>query len=76
VLDGRGAGIPPNEFLKKMAEFEDGPMEAAVRWAVALDYSAKLMVQLQGLPTRPEHSSNSQRETISKEVLFCSYYLV
>ncbi len=34
-----------------MAEFEDGPMEAAVRWAVVLDDSAKLMVQLQGLPS-------------------------
>ncbi len=51
VLDGRGAGITPNQFLKKMAEFEDGPMEAVVRWAVVLDDSAKLMVQLQGLPS-------------------------
>jgi hypothetical protein len=45
------AGIPPKQFLKKMAEFEDGPIEAAVRWAVVLDDSAKLMVQLQGLPS-------------------------
>jgi hypothetical protein len=50
VLDGRGAGIPPNEFLRKMADFEDGPMEAAIRWAVVLGDSGRLLVQLQGLP--------------------------
>ena len=50
VLDGRGAGIPPNEFLRKMADFEDGPMEAAIHWAVVLGDSGRLLVQLQGLP--------------------------
>jgi hypothetical protein len=50
VLDGRGAGIPPNEFLKKMSDFEDGPLEAAIRWAVVLGDSGRLRVQLQGLP--------------------------
>jgi hypothetical protein len=33
-----------------MADFEDGPMEAAIRWAVVLGDSGRLLVQLQGLP--------------------------
>jgi hypothetical protein len=48
-----------------MAEFEDGPMEAAIRWAVVLDDSAKLMVQLQGLPSTANNGKPSLKRYFS-----------
>jgi hypothetical protein len=50
ILDARGAGVPLEDFLKKLTEFEDGPVEAAVRWAIVLGDNARLRIQLQGLP--------------------------
>jgi hypothetical protein len=50
VLDKDGAGISANEFLKALDSVEDGPEDAALRWAVILGDCGTLAVQLQGLP--------------------------
>jgi hypothetical protein len=50
ILDKDGAGITASAFLKALDSAEDGPEEAAVRWAVVLGDSGLLVVQLQGLP--------------------------
>lgn len=50
VLDVDGAGVPAAEFLKRVQEAEEGAEMAAMRWAVMLADSGKLVLHLQGLP--------------------------
>jgi len=50
ILDETGAGVLAAAFLRRTKEAEDGPEAAALRWAVVLSDSARLCVQLQGLP--------------------------
>jgi hypothetical protein len=50
IFSGDGAGVPANEFLRCLKESEQGPEDAAVRWAVILNDAEKLALQLQGLP--------------------------
>ncbi len=51
VFDSTGAGIPANEFLKRLqGEEDEEPLCASIRWAVVLDDAAHLAIQLQGLP--------------------------
>ncbi len=50
IMDKDGAGINANEFLKALDSVEDGPEDAALRWAVVLGDCGFLVVQLQGLP--------------------------
>jgi hypothetical protein len=50
VLDGDGAGIGQAEFLRLISEPSDRGEQAAIRWAVALNYHGRLVVQIQGLP--------------------------
>jgi hypothetical protein len=50
VLDEGGAEVTPARFLKQVQDAEDGPVVAAVRWAVTLSDCAKLVLQLQCMP--------------------------
>jgi hypothetical protein len=50
VFDDKGAGIPADEFLRLLEDPDNGKEAAAVRWAVRLSDSEKLVIQLHGLP--------------------------
>jgi len=50
IFDSAGAGIPADEFLRLLEDPENGKEAAAVRWAVRLSASEKLVIQLHGLP--------------------------
>jgi hypothetical protein len=48
VFDDTGAGVAAAEFLRRVKDA--GAVIGAVRWGLILDDSAKLAIQLQGLP--------------------------
>jgi hypothetical protein len=50
VFDAQGAGIPANEFLRRLHENDNDPYFAAIRWAVVLDDNGGVVAQIQGLP--------------------------
>ena len=50
VLDKDGNGVPAAEFLRRVQESEEGPEMAAMRWAVMLTDSGRLVLHLHGLP--------------------------
>ena len=50
IYDGAGAEIPAAEFLRRVKNSEEGPQVGAMRWAITLSDSARLELQLQGLP--------------------------
>jgi hypothetical protein len=50
VLDKDGAGIPASEFLRMLANFEDEPDTASLRWGLTISDSLRMMLQLQSLP--------------------------
>jgi hypothetical protein len=50
IFDSEGAGIPAEEFLGLLENPDNGKEAAAVRWAVRLSASEKLVIQLHGLP--------------------------
>ena len=50
AFDDKGAGIPADEFLRLLEDLDNGKEAAAVRWAVRLSDSEKLVIQLHGLP--------------------------
>lgn len=45
-----GAPIAATDFLRRLADVEEDPLCASVRWAVILDDVSRLALQLQGLP--------------------------
>jgi len=51
VQNATGDEVSAAVFLKKMKDAEDGPEAAATRWAVVLNDSARLCLQLQGMHT-------------------------
>jgi hypothetical protein len=50
IFDSEGGGILAEEFLGLLEDPENGKEAAAVRWAVRLSASEKLVIQLHGLP--------------------------
>jgi hypothetical protein len=50
ILDRGGAGIPPSEFLRLLADLEEEPDTAAFRWGLMTSDSLKMVLQLQSLP--------------------------
>jgi len=50
IFDGEGSEIPAAEFIRRARDSEAGPQVGAMRWAVTLSDSARLALQLQGLP--------------------------
>jgi hypothetical protein len=50
IFDEGGAEIPVGEFLRRAEETELGQLVGAMRWAIALTDSARMCLQLQGLP--------------------------
>jgi hypothetical protein len=50
VFDAQGAGIPANEFLRRLHEDDGNQYFAAIRWAVVLGDNGRLVAQIQGLP--------------------------
>lgn len=58
VFDNFGAGIPANEFLRRLVDDNEQPLPAAVRWCVVLNDRARLALQLQGLPAHAASLNN------------------
>ena len=50
VEDASGTEVPAAQFLRLVGDDEEGPEHASFRWAVVLTDSAKLGLQLQGMP--------------------------
>jgi hypothetical protein len=51
VLDDKGSGIPPAEFMEILDNLpEDGPESCSVRWAVVIGEDSLMRLQLQSLP--------------------------
>jgi hypothetical protein len=50
VFDAQGAGIPANEFLRRLHEDDSNPYFAEIQWAVVLGDNGRLFAQIQGLP--------------------------